>query len=70
MDIVETFGRKRSYTPDQLRQFAARARTAMERPFFRDPADRDQLRYFAEWLECQAEAREIGAALHRIGERR
>jgi hypothetical protein len=69
MDIVQTFGRKRSYTPDQLRRFAARARGAMERPF-RDPADREQLRYFAEWLECQAEAREIGAALHRIDERR
>jgi hypothetical protein len=63
------FANRRKRATSELREAAARARAAVGRPSFRDPVDRDQLRYFAEWLEWVAEGREIGAAMRRIEER-
>jgi hypothetical protein len=53
-------------SPTELRDLAQRARLALPRPH--DPADREQLRYFAEWFEREAEARERGAETSAFGE--
>src|SRR4051812_35779878 len=45
-------------SPEELRRLALRAREAMKRRFFRDPVDREQIRYFAEWFEHTAASRQ------------